>query len=213
MSSYLIIDAENIRICEEDLIYLIIKYGIDKIIIYFDMEKNNISSHYVDWSFKYNCYLVHVESIGGKNSVDLQISIDLTELCIRNKEIKTILLASNDRDFFPLCKKVKMLQKKVVIIAFQRVNEMMASIIDDFELIGTHSLDLQIILHCFLLENKTMLSIHFIKKLLKKINKKKRMQDYPNLFENFSLKWNNIFNVVDNNIILKYPSTSGALFD
>jgi hypothetical protein len=29
MSSYLIIDAENIRICEEDLIYLIIKYGID----------------------------------------------------------------------------------------------------------------------------------------------------------------------------------------
>ena len=53
MSSYLIIDAENIRICEEDLIYLIIKYKVDKIIIYFDMEKNNISHSYSDWSFKF----------------------------------------------------------------------------------------------------------------------------------------------------------------
>lgn len=205
MSSYLIIDAENIRICEEDLIYLIIKYKVDKIIIYFDMEKNNISHNYSDWSFKYNCYLVHVPSIGGKNSVDLQISIDLTEWCITQKEIKNIILASNDRDFLPLCIKLKSWDKRIIIVAFQKINDTLRNVIDDFELIGNSSVDLNIILHCFLLENKNLISIVELKKLLKKINKKKKMQDYGNFIENLKSKWNNIFEVCDNNIILNFP--------
>jgi hypothetical protein len=205
MSSYLIIDAENIKVCEEDLIFLKIKYGIDEIIIYFDMEKNNISTHYNDWIFKYSCHMIHVESIGGKNSVDLQISIDLTEWCIKNKNIKTIILASNDRDFYPLCHKLKTLQKKMVIVAFQKINETLATIIDSFELIGNIPIDLQIILHCFLIENKTILTLSYLKKLLKKINKKKKMDDYNHLIDNISSKWNNIFDIEENNIILKLP--------
>lgn len=205
MSSYLIIDAENIRICEEDLIYFIIKYKVDKIIIYFDMEKNNISHSYSDWSFKYNCYLVHVPSIGGKNSVDLQISIDLTEWCITRKEIQSIVLASNDRDFLPLCIKLKNWNKRIIIVAFQKINDTLQHVIDDFELIGNSSVDLNIILHCFLLENKNLISIVDLKKLLKKINKKKKMQDYANFIDNLKSKWNNIFQVSDNNIILNLP--------
>ena len=50
-----------------------------------------------------------------------------------------------------------------------------------------------------------MLTLSYMKKLLKKINKKKKMDDYNHLIDNISLKWNNIFDIKENNIILKLP--------
>lgn len=203
-SCYLIIDAENIRIHEEELIYLIIRYHIDTIFVYFDMEKNNIAQHYSDWLFKYPCFLVHVPSIGGKNSVDLQISIDITEWCVRKKEITTIVLASNDRDFFPLCQKLHSLRRRLCLVAQDKINDALLAVIQCHEYLSQIPIDLTILIHCFILEQKNKLTIPQIKRMLKKINKKKKMLDYPQLLMHLTDDWNDIFKVEDINVTLRY---------
>jgi len=204
MSSYLVIDAENIRIHEEELIYLIIRYQIDVIFVYFDMEKNNIAQHYTDWLFKYPCSLVHVASIGGKNSVDLQISIDVTEWCVRKKEITTVVLASNDRDFFPLCQKLHSLHRRLCLVAHDKINDTLLSVVQCHECLSKIPIDLTILIHCFLLEHKKTLNIPHIKRMLKKINKKKKMLEYSQLYTHICTDWKDIFEVDGIQITLRY---------
>jgi hypothetical protein len=211
MSSYLIIDAENIRIHEEELIYLIIRYQIDVIFVYFDMEKNNIAQHYADWLFKYPCFLVHVPSIGGKNSVDLQISIDVTEWCVRKKEITTIVLASNDRDFFPLCQKMQSLHRRLCLVAQDKINDTLLEVVQCYECLSKIPIDLTILIHCFLLEHKMTLTIPQIKRMLKKINKKKKMLDYPQLCTHLTTDWKDIFDVDGIHVTLRYPLLEAPL--
>lgn len=203
MSSCLFIDAENIRITEEDLLYILMECPIHIIFIYFDMEKNNLSQHYIDWIYKYNCFLINVPSIGGKNSVDLQMSIDITEWAIKEREMKNIIIASNDRDFYPLCATLKKYKKNITIIAYQKISEFITPLIDSSILLFDIPSDIKIIIHCFLLERKSVLSFTYIKKLLKKINKKKKMQDFKNLMVTLG-QFENIFTINDHDIKLSY---------
>jgi hypothetical protein len=203
MSSILVIDAENIHLKEEELVYIKFFYNIEKIYIYFDMEKNNISQHYIDWIYKYNTFLLNVPSIGGKNSVDLQITIDITEQSILNKNLKNVILASNDRDFFPLCLLLKKYNKKIIIVAYNEICKNILNHIDYKIILNDISIDLKIVLFCFILCNQNNLSIQNLKKIIKKLNKKKKMKNYNQLLENIIL-WNDIFLVIDNIIFLKH---------
>lgn len=204
MTNFLFIDAENMYLSESELLYLNIIYKIDKIFIYFDMEKNNLFQHYSDWTFKYECYFVNVPSYGGKNSVDLQISIDILEHIFLDKNLKSIIIASNDRDFLPICKKIIGYKKKMIIVGSKFLCKDIIDLVDSFVLVDHIPMDLKIILLCFLYMRKNNLSISQIKKLIKKMNKKKNIQEFSKLDQTI-LKWHTVFDITENNdVILKY---------
>lgn len=202
MSVCLFIDAENMRLYENELLYLKILYNIDEIFIYCDLERNNIFQHYFDWIKKYKCFFINVSSIGGKNSVDLQISLDIFEKIFKNKKLHTILLASNDKDFYPICNKLLNYKKNIILIVQKHLCKQIQSIVTGFVYLDDISIDLKTILLCFLYIRKNKIQLLNLKKLLKKINKKKII-DYPNLASNLCL-WNKIFDVNLDEINLKY---------
>lgn len=204
MSSLLVIDAENIRLSEEELIYLSVHHSIDKIIIYSDMSKNNICKNYADWTFKYNhCYMVHVPSIGGKNSVDLQIAVDVIEIAICDRSIKEFLIASNDRDFLPLCKKLVVFQKKVSMIVYESINPVLETFVYKTIFLKHIDSDIKILIKCFILERSFILPTYSIKKIIKKLNLKKKISFYNDIEAYIRSNCNSFFSMdVDKNVIL-----------
>lgn len=185
MSSFLIIDAENLKISEEELLILLSYFPkIEKILIYCDMEKNNILQHYQDWCLKYPCFMIHVPTLGGKNSVDLQISLDMMEYCLaKKKEILHFIMASHDRDFFPLFAKLKFYGKSVSLVVHKEPAFYPLDLVQECLVLKDIPLLVKNVMKCFLLERDRTLSISKIKKNLKKLNLKKnvRVHDFQNL--------------------------------
>lgn len=199
--SILYIDAENIRIREYHLIYIMILYNISKIFVYSDMNKNNLCQHYIDWCFKYNCFLIHVPSIKGKNSVDMQMTIDITEYCLNNNN-NNILIASNDRDFTPLCLFLKSKNNHVILIAYDKLDDTIIDIVDDYHLINIIPIDLYFIIQCFIIKFTNQMTISQIKKLLKKFNKKKKMKYYTQILFMIQNHYNNIFKLENKTTVI-----------
>lgn len=207
MSTLLFIDAENIHLSESELLYLMIIYKITKIFIYFDMDKNNLIQHYCDWTFKYECFFINVPAIGGKNSADLQISIDILESVYLYKNVKTILLASNDRDFLPICSKIHHYHKTFIIIAQKRVYEAIQRLVNECIYLQSIPSDVKIVLLCFLYTRQPTLTISAIKRFVKKINKKKEMEHFGNL-EDTVRNCASLFELQDNVVRIRYEFDS-----
>jgi hypothetical protein len=205
VDNLLVIDAENIKLTEMDLVYIGCIYPIDEILIYFDMSKNNISSSYIDWSFKYtNCNLIDVPSINGKNSVDLQITIDVFEKITINKKIKNILIASNDRDFYPLCKKCKDRNIDITMIVYSKIHSMLYEFIKDVIILHHISTDERILLKCFIMERSQSMTLSGIKKMIKKLNSKKILSNYQDLHNIILNTCQSTIFYQNGNYILKY---------
>jgi hypothetical protein len=153
-TSLLVIDAENIRIREEELLIIKTLHRIDKILIYLDMQKNNICQHYMSWIYKYNAFFIHVPSLTNKNSVDLKISIDMTEMAIKQHRLKKIFIASNDKDFIPLYLFLKKYKKKVYIIAYNEACKDICKYIKNLIILTQFDRELKTIISFFLKLNQ-----------------------------------------------------------
>lgn len=187
MLSVLFIDAENIRLSDTDRDILSTRHPVDRILIYGNLEKNNILKHYQHWVMDLeDCSMIHVPSVNGKNSVDLQISVDMMEMYFSGGMTNAVLV-SNDRDFLPVCRKLRGYGVDVVLVCQRRNNASFDSFttvcLDDFDP------DLRIVIYCFLFEGAATMELVYLNRLLKKLNKRKKMRDFGGLRANLESAW------------------------
>ncbi|NDE13761.1 NYN domain-containing protein [bacterium] len=199
MSRVLFIDAENIRLSDTDRDILCSLYPVDRILIYGNLEKNNILKHYQHWVMDLeDCWMIHVPSINGKNSVDLQISVDMMEMYFSHGMTDAVLV-SHDRDFLPVCSKLRGYGLDVVIVCQRQQN----TVFDAFTTVCLNDIDpdLRIVIYCFLFERTASMELVYLNRLLKKINKRKKMRDLTALRTNLETAWRNYFTLVGDKIV------------
>jgi hypothetical protein len=199
MPSILFIDAENIRLSDTDREILCARYPIDKILIYGNLEKNNILKHYQHWAMNLgNCFMIHVPSVNGKNSVDLQISVDMMEMYFCG-DLSGAVLVSHDRDFLPVCRKLHGYGLGVVLVC-QRLNN---GVFDTFTTVCLDDIDpdLRIVIYCFLFEGKASLDLVYLNRLLKKLNKRKKMRDFAGIRANVESAWSDHFRLAGDTVV------------
>jgi NYN domain len=72
------------------------------------------------WHVMANTSLEHIEHIhcaraGGKNTIDSHLMLDALELVLTQEHIKTFVLISNDRDFGPVIRKLRVLGRYMIV--------------------------------------------------------------------------------------------------
>lgn len=199
MPSVLFIDAENIRLSDIDRDILCTLHPVDRILIYGNLEKNNILKHYQHWVMDLeDCSLVHVPSVNGKNSVDLQISVDMMEMYFSGGMTGAVLV-SHDRDFLPVCRKLYGYGLGVVLVCQRSHN----ASFDAFTTVCLDDIDpdLRIVIYCFLFERTASMELVYLNRLLKKLNKKKKMRDFAGLRANLENAWPDHVRLVGDRIV------------
>jgi hypothetical protein len=108
-----------------------------------------------------------------KNSIDIQMAIDLIEMSITTDE-ERFVIASHDRDFIPVFSRLREYGKHVSVIGNDEVSTRVVSCVDEVFFTSTIHDHLKICLRAFLIKDKkNRLSLTEFKKNIKKINGRK----------------------------------------
>lgn len=188
METVLFVDAENIRLYEEDFYWLAYYrvHNLKHIYIYLDSSKANSNITFYEEMKKH--FFITICDVSGckKNAVDIQIAIDLIEFAYTHpRETTSIMIASNDADFFLIYKKLKDLEWCVGFIflneACRKSSPIMYTNHDVYTiLLNELTFEERAIMKCFLWRHTSFMSINYLKKTLKLLRLRKQM--HPDIY-------------------------------
>ena len=64
--------------------------------------------------------VVHVKSMRGKNSADIELSLSLQDILLTRKEIETLIVLAGDRDYLPIAQRVKERARSIMFYSFEK---------------------------------------------------------------------------------------------
>lgn len=191
MASVLYVDAENIKLYEEDFMFLRNKYDIQQIFIYTNHEQASSCSPTYHPTLPITTCWVSTQS--KKNSLDICMSIDIIE-SVFHHSYAHYLVASHDRDYLSLYKKLETYQKKVTVIGYQPLSPQLHMI--HTEILGQMDPVLRVLLKAFLVQHRRdYLSVTELRKNIKKLNLRKLMptDDFKNIVSYIENQWSQYF--------------------
>jgi len=101
-----LIDAENFQ-ANDEVLEKIFENNIARIKnLYADFSEESIINFWSDKIFKFGLEQKQTLKIQGKGSVDACLMLDALEYCF-NQKIKKVIICGNDKDYIPLCKKLR----------------------------------------------------------------------------------------------------------
>lgn len=113
------IDGENLNIdfIKTNLIKLNSKYNINQKKIYYPVTKNieKINKLLIENIIQ---PIICLKYGSKKNSIDIQICIDIMEDILLDSSLDGIILFSSDSDFSPLLRKLKIMNKFVIVVCY-----------------------------------------------------------------------------------------------
>ena len=102
----ILIDAENFQ-ASDDVLEKIFENNTARIKnLYADFSEESIINFWSDKIFKFGLEQKQTLKIQGKGSVDACLMLDALEYCF-NQNIKKVVICGNDKDYIPLCKKLR----------------------------------------------------------------------------------------------------------
>jgi len=107
MQEILLIDGENFQVSENIMDKVFKKHTPRIKNLYADFSEEGIINFWSNRVYKYGLEQKQTLKIHGKGSVDANLMLDALEYSINNKNIKRIILCGNDKDYIPLCKKLR----------------------------------------------------------------------------------------------------------
>ena len=190
METFLFVDAENIRLYEEDFYWLVCHRipNLKHIYIYLDSTKANSNIRFYE-EMKEHFFITICDVACGckKNAVDIQMAIDLIEFAYTHpRETTTIMIASNDADFFLIYKKLIDLEWDIGFIFLNEACRNSSPMKDvSTILLNELTFEERVIMKCFLWRKTSFMSINYLKKTLKLLGLRKQMdQDiYRNMVD------------------------------
>jgi uncharacterized protein (TIGR00288 family) len=130
MTTMVYVDNDNIQFTKyEDIITSFFNTSFYKIFI------NEYELSKMDESIK-NKHKFIVCNNNGKNSLDISLTIECMKDLVRNNNIHTYVIVSNDTDFIPLCKELKEYGKSCILFTDRIPNEATKGIYDKIVNIG-----------------------------------------------------------------------------
>jgi len=101
-----LIDAENFQ-ANDEVLEKIFENNTARIKnLYADFSEESIINFWSDKVFKFGLEQKQTLKIQGKGSVDACLMLDALEYCF-NQKIKKVIVCGNDKDYIPLCKKLR----------------------------------------------------------------------------------------------------------
>jgi uncharacterized protein (TIGR00288 family) len=132
MTTMVYVDNDNIQFTKyEDIITSFFNTSFYKIFI------NEYELSKIDESIK-NKHKFIVCNNNGKNSLDISLTIECMKDLVRNTNIHTYVIVSNDTDFIPLCKELKEYGKSCILFTDRIPNESTIDVYDKIVNIGDH---------------------------------------------------------------------------
>jgi len=166
----LFVDAENINLMEEDLFYIVYRFGLSDVRVY---TTPDVAHKYATFHTCLHLSVVEVRTERGKNSIDIQMAIDIIEMSIATDE-ERFVIASHDRDFIPVFSRLREYGKHVSVIGNDEVSARVVSCVDEVFLTSAIHDHLKVFLKAFLVKDKkNRLSLTEFKKNIKKIKGRK----------------------------------------
>ena len=106
MQEILLIDGENFQV-NDDILEKIISDHNGKIKnLYADFSEEAVINFWTDKIFQFGLEQKQTLKIQGKGSVDACLMLDALEYCY-NQNISKVTICGNDKDYIPLCKKLR----------------------------------------------------------------------------------------------------------
>ena len=102
----ILIDAENFQASDEVLEKIFDTNSARIKNLYADFSEESIIKFWSDKIFKFGLEQKQTLKIQGKGSVDACLMLDALEYCF-NQSIKKVVICGNDKDYIPLCKKLR----------------------------------------------------------------------------------------------------------
>jgi len=141
MTTMIYIDNDNIKFTNyEYILTSFFKTAFYKIFI------NEYELSIIDERIK-NKHKFIVCNNNGKNSLDISLTIECMKDLIRNNNIHTYVIVSNDTDFIPLCKELKEYGKSCILFTDRIPNKATIDVYDKIVNIGEYKRDRDIKQH------------------------------------------------------------------
>lgn len=192
MSCALYVDGENIKLDEGDFMFLQQRFHIDVVYVYTNPKMTFLT---LFTPIK----IIEVTASPGKNSVDIQIAVDVIE-SLYTSEISHYIIASHDRDFIPLYKKIQGAGRKITVVGHENISETIKENVDDICCMSKEiDTKLKVLLKAFLIQKtkRSYLSLTELKKNIKKMNARKQLTEpvFKNLVGYIESTFSHVFQV------------------
>lgn len=172
MSTVLFVDAENIKLEEEDFMFLKHRFSISEAFLYTSPAQ---TPTYKKYNQALNIQIKEVMTSTGKNSVDIQIAVDILETLFSGA-VERFLVASHDRDFLPVFQKLRLFNKRVIAITSKGLSVKLQPHVDDvFQLSSIDNRFRIIAKALYMRHNRGRLSLTELKKNIKTMNRRKEL--------------------------------------
>ena len=106
MQEILLIDGENFQVNEKIMDEIFKKHSPRIKNLYADFSEEGIINFWSNKVYKYGLEQKQTLKIHGKGSVDANLMLDALEYSINNN-VNRIIICGNDKDYIPLCKKLR----------------------------------------------------------------------------------------------------------
>lgn len=106
MQEILLIDGENFQVNEKIMDKIFKKHSPRIKNLYADFSEEGIINFWSNKVYKYGLEQKQTLKIHGKGSVDANLMLDALEYSINNN-VNRIIICGNDKDYIPLCKKLR----------------------------------------------------------------------------------------------------------
>jgi len=196
MSTVVFVDAENIRLNAEDLLFLWFTYKVDVFRIY---TTSSLANHYQNLCLPVHCRLMIMDvsrsSRALKNSIDIHLSIDVIQ-SVFSESLDRYIIASHDRDFLPLYHTLKSHGKRVVALGLYSLPDSVCKTVDEVILLSKNDVILISLLRAFLLRRRSYLSLSELKKNLKRLHARREIGSvFRDLIGTIRLSYPHVFDI------------------
>jgi len=109
-------DSKSLKYQPKSLVDIFTKYISSSKRLYGDFSKEYTTNYWDENTIvTFGLDPIHTNTIIGKGSVDAHLMLDVLELTLTNDHIETVIICGNDKDYIPLCNKLRLMGIKIII--------------------------------------------------------------------------------------------------